>query len=145
MSGVKTKIEIPYLMNWNDSGKIAINKAELVIKVNQDPTYQMYELDTFAAPAALFLFGIDDVGANLLLPDYYEGSNYFGGTYNATKKEYRFNIARYIQRVLNGKYNNNGLYLLVSSGAITANRVVIGGGKPNAYKMKLNITYTKLH
>ncbi|MGQ0827255.1 MAG: DUF4270 domain-containing protein [Bacteroidota bacterium] len=143
MAGVKTKVEMPYLMNWNDSGAVSINKAELVIKIDTDPTY---DLDTFAAPAALFLFSIDDVGANMILPDYLEGSNYFGGTYNASAKEYRFNVGRYIQQVLNGKYKNNGLYLLASGGSINANRVVIGGGKnTSAYKMKLNITYTKLH
>ncbi len=142
MAGVKTTIELPYLMNWVNAGDIAINKAELVIKV--DPT-STYMLDTFAAPVKLVLFGINDDGSNYVLPDANEGDNYFGGTYNSTTHEYRFNIARYIQQVLTGKRKNNGLHLLAGSGAINANRVVIGGGaSTSAYRMKLNIGYTKL-
>lgn len=140
MAGVKTKIEMPYLMNWLNQGKISINKAELVIKADDSSAYM---LDTFAAPAKLIVFGINDDGTNYVLPDANEGDSYLGGGYNATTREYRFNIARYVQQVLAGKKNNNGLYLLAANGAINANRVVLGGGTgPNA--MKLNISYTKL-
>ncbi|MES2395113.1 MAG: hypothetical protein V4549_03885, partial [Bacteroidota bacterium] len=125
-----------------NAGAIAINKAELVIKVDVTSTYM---LDTFAAPTKLVLFGINDDGTNYVLPDANEGDNYFGGTYNSTTHEYRFNIARYIQQVLTGKIKNNGLHLLAGSGAINANRVVIGGGGSSSlYRMKLNIGYTKL-
>ncbi len=142
MAGVKTKIETPYIMNWIKSGPIAINKAELVIKVDLGATYQ---LDTFAAPARLTLFGINDDGSNYLLPDYSEGDSYFGGTYNSSTHEYHFNIARYIQQVLTGKRKNNGLELMASGGQINAHRLVIGGGgSSSAYRMKLNISFTKL-
>lgn len=142
MAGVKTKIELPYIMNWINSGAIAINKAELVIKADLTSAYL---LDTFAAPKKLVLFGINDDGTNYVLPDANEGENYFGGSYNSTTHEYRFNIARYIQQVLSGKRKNNGLHLLAASGAINANRVVIGGGGSNSmYQMKLKIGYTKL-
>lgn len=143
MSGVKTKIELPNLMHWIDSGAVSINKAELIIKADVNTTYQ---LDTFAAPASLVLLGIDDSGTNFLMLDGVEGSTYFGGTYNSATKEYRFNIARYVQNVLKGTYKNNGLNLLIIGSAVNANRVVIGGGKnTSASRMKLNITYTKLH
>ncbi len=143
MAGLKTKIELPYIMNWVKSGEIAVNKAELVIKVDMAATYQ---LDTFAAPTQLILFGINDDGTNYVLPDYAEGTNYFGGIYNSTTHEYRFNIARYIQQVLTGKRKNNGLSLLASNGALNANRVVIGGGGGGtSYQMKLNMICTKLH
>ncbi len=142
LAGVKVKMKMPYLKNMADSGAIAINKAELVIKADQTTFYQ---LDTFAAPNALVLFGINDDGTTYILPDAFEGSNYYGSTYNTTTKEYHFNIARYIQQVLSGKKNNNGLYILASGGAINANRIVIGGGGSGTYQMKLNITYTKVH
>jgi len=143
LAGVKTKIEMPYLMNGVKSAPLSVNKAELVIKVDVSSTYQ---LDTFPAPSKLVLFGINDDGTDYVLPDYAEGSNYFGGTYNSTTHEYRFNIGRYIQQVLIGKLKNNGLHLLPLSGAINANRVVIGGGGSGSlYQMKLNIAYTKLH
>ncbi len=144
MSGTKVKIEMPYIMNWNKLGPIGINKAELVIKIN---TNAAYELETFAAPERLKVYGINDDGSDYFLPDdLYENANHpFGGYYNPDTKEYRINISRYIQQILNGKIKNNGLHLLAFNGAINANRVVVGGGgNGSLYQMKLNITSTKV-
>lgn len=143
MSGVRSKIEFPYLMNWVSGGLIGVNKAELVISV--DTSVATYMRDTFAAPSALILFGINDDGTTFAIPDAFEGATYFGGTLNSSTVQYRFNIARYIQQVLDGKRNNNGLYILASNGAVFANRVVIGGASSTTRPMKLNLTYTKLH
>ncbi len=145
MAGVKTKIETPYLMNWIKNGAIAINKAELVVKTDVSSAYQV---DTFAVPPSLIVFGINDDKTSYLIADAFEGSAYFGGVYDATAKTYRFNIARYIQQVLDGNRSNNGLYLSVPhvTAGTSANRIVIGGGSSlSPYQMKLNITYTKLH
>ncbi len=145
MSGVRTKIKFPYLMNWVSEGLIGINKAELVISVDTN-LLDLYKLDTFAAPAALILFGINDDGTTFAIPDAFEGATYFGGTLNSSTIQYRFNIARYIQQVLDGKRNNNGLYLLASNGAVFGNRAVLSGGySGSARPMKLNLTYTKIH
>lgn len=150
MAGLKTKIEMPYLKNLLNQGKIAINKAELVLKIDTNP---IYELDTFAVPDRLVLLGINDDGTMYALPDANEGDSYLGGGYNATTKEYKFNIARYVQQVMLGQKNNNGLYLqvrdgsvVILAGTIVANRLVLGGGGTGAgtNKMKLNISYTKL-
>lgn len=161
MGGVKTKILTPYLLNWIDSGAIAINKAELIVKAadgklpntfgpkTYSPPFNtsLYQLDTFSAPITLVIGGINDDGTGYSLPDATEGSSYFGGNYNSSTQEYRFNIARYIQQVLDGQRHNNGLYLVVPP--LVANayapRVVLGGSAPGPYQMKLNITYTKLH
>jgi hypothetical protein len=104
-------------------------------------------IDKYQPAANLLLFQInDDSTSNILVPDYNEGSNYFGGSYSSTTKEYRFNISRYIQQILAGNRNNNGIYLITQNGAVTASRLVIGGGDASsAFQMKLNITYTKLH
>jgi hypothetical protein len=151
MGGLKAKIEMPYLMNLMNEGKIAINKAELVLKV--DNTDISYQLDTFAAPARLVLLGINDDNTIYTLPDANEGDSYLGGTYDATNKEYKFNIARYIQQVMSGQKSNNGMYLqvrdgsvIIGAGTVIANRVILGGGGNGAgtNKMKLNISYTKL-
>ena len=144
MAGVKTKVEFPYLMRWVDNGRIGVNKAELLISVDTN-LLDLYKLDTFASPAALIVFGINDNGTIYAIPDAFEGATYFGGTYNSGTVQYKFNIARYIQQVLNGDRNNNGLYILASNGAVFANRVVIGGATSATRPMKLNITYTKIH
>ncbi len=143
MAGPRTKITFPHLMNWVSNGLIGINKAELIINV--DTSVATYNLDTFAAPTAFILFGINDDGTTYAIPDAFEGSNYFGGTFNSGTVQYHFNIARYIQQVMDGDRNNNGLYILASNGAINANRAVIGGATSATRPMKLNITYTKLH
>lgn len=144
MAGAKTKIEFPYLMNWLDMGAIAVNKAELVINV--DTSIATYNIDTFAAPAALIIYGINDDGTTYAIPDAFEGATYFGGTLSSGTLQYRFNIARYIQQVFNGDRNNNGLYILASNGAAHGNRAVLSGGATgSARPIKLNLTFTKLH
>lgn len=144
LAGVKAKIDLPYLKNWNDRGHIAINKAELVIKID---TTHLYQLDTFPAPAGLALFGITaGTNTNYVIPDAYDVNEVYGGTYNNTTKSYTFNIERYVQQILNGTRENTGLYLAATGGAVNANRVVLGSAASTDYKkMKLNITYTKLH
>lgn len=143
LGGIKTKIETPYLLHWNDSGAVAINKAQLVIKVD---TTALYQKDTFAVPDKLVVFGINDDNTSYILSDMNEGDNYYGGSYDATNHQYVFNLARYFQQVLSGAHKNNGLYLVAGNGAMYANRVVLGGGTSGGpFQMKLNITYTKLH
>lgn len=145
MAGLRTKVTFPYLHHINDSGRVSVNKAELIIKMDTNVVAYSH-LKKYAPPPALVLFEIKDDGASgVLTPDYFEGSTYFGGTYDETNKQYKFNISRYIQQVLAGKKSNNGIYILVSNGVVLANRVAIGGGNSNDFKMKLNITYTKLH
>lgn len=143
LAGAKTKITFPYLMNWVNDGLIGVNKAELLINV--DTSLASYNLDTFAVPSSLILFGINDDGTTYAIPDAFEGSTYFGGTYNSGTVQYKFNIARYIQQILDGDRNNNGLYILASNGAAFGNRAVIAGATSTTRPMKLNITYTKLH
>ncbi len=142
MAGTRVKIQIPYLMNWLSQGKIGINQAQLVITAN---TSSSYPLTTFFPAPALVVYGINDDGSIYTVADANEGANYFGGTYNSSTYQYTFNIARYIQQVLDGTLHNNGLYLTAVQEFINPARVVIGGGSSNnPYQMKLNITRTKL-
>jgi len=141
MSGVKTKVTLPYLMNWIDSGAVAINKAELLIRV--DTT--LSQINKYATPTNLLLFQINDDGTNnVLMPDFGEGTTYFGGSYNTGIADYRFNVGRYIQQILTGIKKNNGFYIIAQNGGVTANRIAIGGGNSPDFQMKLKITYTKL-
>lgn len=140
MAGLKTKIKIPYLKNWVDSGPIAINKAEVVLKL--DPQYIS---NNYSVPSKLSLVEIDSLGNSINLPD--EKDSYFGGDYNSSTQEYRFNIARHIQSILDGKKKDYGFYLLpfVAESNLNAERLVLGGGGNTSYQMKLRLTYTKLY
>ncbi len=141
-AGLKTRIFFPFINNFVGSEKISINKAELVLKQEQTISTTNYPVH-----ANLALGQIDSTGALNYLPDYFLGlgSTYFGGEYDATSKEYRFNIALYLQGLMDGK-KQYGLYLLGGDGnIITANRTAIGGPKNITYPMKLRLTYTKIN
>ena len=141
MAGVKTKINLPYLGYLSHLGPIAVNKAELIIKVINGTT------DVYPPHDRLVLFAADSLGKNVVLPDQISSatSAFFGGEYNAVNKEYVFNIPRYVQQVIDDKRDNYGLYLLASAAASNANRTVIGGGSAQSQaQMKLRITYTKI-
>jgi len=137
MSGVKTKIDLPFLSNLNQDGIPSINKAELIITLDNSST------STYAANPNLFLVGIDSAGKSYFLPDYIESQTGFGGT--LTSGAYTFQLSRYIQQVLTGSRNNYGLYLVSTGAAVNAYRTVVGGFNPPTIRMKLKLSYTHLN
>lgn len=141
MAGLKVKIKYPYIMDLISNGKVAINKAELIIKLDENDLTE----SEFAPPPQLVLLEEQD-GKIRFVIDQYEGISYYGGLYNATKKEYRFNIARHIQQILNGEKENLGLSLVVwtADRPNKAHRVVLNGSK-RIDPIRLSISYTKLY
>ncbi len=137
-SGVKTKISMPYLKHFIDSGSIVVNKAELVI------TAQGNVPALYPVASKFLLTTKNDAGANIFPIDYYESAGYYGGTYNSITNTYTFNIARQIQGILDGTYNSTDFYLVVAGAGVTPNRVVIGSSTNADYKMKLSLYYTKI-
>lgn len=138
LAGVKTKIEIPHIKSILNEGNVAINQAKLIVTIenNSDVTY--------AAVPTLTLVGINDDGASVFLPDFFEGLNFFGGFLDQTEKTYTFNIPRHLHSMIYNSSDNNGMYLLATGQSISANRSVLGTQKnPNA-KLNLKIIYTKL-
>lgn len=139
LSGVKTKIEIPYLTNLIDNGNIAIHRAEIEFFV------QDYS-EEFFAPPRMNLFRPVNANSkrNYLIEDALVSSNY-GGLYDPIKKSYKFRVTRHIQDILNKKYFNNldvnnGLYLAVPSDQpVIGARCVI-----DQTKTKLYLNYSKL-
>ena len=141
MAGVRAKVTMPYLPSMFGGKKVAINKAELVLPV--DPN-SFLGADSVFSPHSRLIVTIADSLLHIL-PDYFEGLTYFGGDYDKTKKEYVFNISRYVQQVLNGTKANLGLYIIPYARPTTANRVLLmGGDKINSNRMRLKITYTPL-
>ncbi|MCC7301828.1 MAG: DUF4270 domain-containing protein [Bacteroidia bacterium] len=143
LMGLKTKFYLPNIQFLKSQGDIAVNKAELILQTDASTMD-----NDFATPSKLVLVALDSAGKQILLSDYYEdqGGTYFGGTWDATKKQYRFNIARHIQDLLNGEKQDYGLILLASGSAVNPHRVVLGGGTTSSpHKMRLKITYTKLN
>lgn len=137
MAGVKTKIQIPYLTNLTSNQNIAINKAELIVTVDNTTTL------TYAPNTSLFLVGIDSLGKSIFLPDYADSPTNFGGILNSGT--YTFVITRYIQQILTGTRKDYGLFLVSPGASVNAYRTVIGGSNNASFKMKLRITNTLLN
>lgn len=138
MSGTKVKILMPFLKHFTDSGSIVVNKAELNITLTDGST------TGYPAPANLLVLALDANG-NIGFPvDYFETSGYYGGGLDASTRTYRFNLARQVQGILDGRIGNNGFYLVISGSGVQAARAILGSGKSVSDRMKLKLYYTKL-
>jgi hypothetical protein len=138
MAGVKTFIRFPELGSLFDE-EVVINKAELVIPIHPDDN------GTYSRPSQLTLVKIESDGSLSFLIDELYGSAYFGGTYNGTTGEYRFNIATYVQNIiLNADNAGKGLYLAISGSSIKGDRLVINGAANETNNLRLEITYTRI-
>ena len=99
----------------------------------------------YTPPEKLILSKINANGTTSFLTDYAYGDAYYGGYYSSTTKEYRFNISKHIQdALLNGSFEDKGLYILVSGAAVKSNRAVIKGNKSSQDNLRLEIIYTKI-
>lgn len=134
MAGLKTRIYIPHLSELkNKLGDVAINNAQLLF--NLEPGS---DITGFTPHNNLLLLGSDSLGKNTFLIDQLsETSLYIGGLYNSTSKEYKFNISRYVQRVLTGT-PDYGIYLVAGGSTSNARRTILQGGG----NLRFIITYT---
>lgn len=167
MGGLRTKVTFPYLNQLKEK-KIAINKAELVVYVDEE------NLGSIGTPAPrLTLYRRDVAGRNQPIPDgdsrprpdlrsqySIAGPLALGGYYDTEQKRYVFNMTSFVQDVILGKIQNSEIYLSPansSSPAIpfwsditTPTRTVLKGfNKEDAEqkiegRTKLNLYYTEL-
>lgn len=142
MAGLRTAIKMPHLSGWNSLGDIAVNKAELVIQADAGYIDALH-----AANAKLYLTAEDSAGRSLLLIDMVTSLATFGGSFNGTSYEYRINLPRHIQRILDGSEPNYGFYLKEIDPVQSSRRVVLGGASnPSpALKMFLRMVYTRIN
>jgi hypothetical protein len=131
---LNTRIFFPFAQQWKDSMPVAINRAELIIKVRTS------DIGAFIPNNPLVLYTQDSQGNIAEIPDFQIGSGYFRGTYNSTNGEYRFNIAVYLQQIIDGRRNDDGIWLQSPLQTSLANRVILSGSN----NMSVKLTYTKL-
>jgi len=140
-AGTRIRVELPHLRELNELGYIAINKAELVLPVDET------SLDDHDVPPALQVVSINQYDSAFAIIDVIgeqsAGIDYYGGLYDSDKKEYVFNISRYLQQTLNDAGPDYGFYIspvLVIDGS----RVVLNGPKHTGTgdSLKLRMTYT---
>ena len=141
--GTKIRIELPDFLNKFGDTPIAINGAEMVFTVLGDN-------GGFKLPERLQLVASDTLGYNIFTKDLaFESAAYYGGVLYAGK-EYRFNIARHLQYLLDSNRSGknmqklSGLFLFIPvNNPFTAARIMLDGKKDSG-KIKLKLTYTVL-
>ncbi|TXK36399.1 DUF4270 domain-containing protein [Pontibacter qinzhouensis] len=155
-----TKLTIPYLEQFKaQSGNIIINRAELILPVQNasnatftaHPSFVLYETNSSNRILQ------NSTGQNLAIQDTYSFTTTLAPsvvTYRSEKGHYRMNITPYLQALLLGRKENNGV--LVSTGLVTVSsngsrqleydsrpfRTIISN--TDAAPIKLLIYYSKL-
>ena len=141
MGGVRTHILMPNIEHWSDTlegSYIVINEAKLIL-----PASEMLSDSLFRLPSNFILLGFNADSTTFLLPDYYEGTGYFGGTYNSTEKAVVFRISEYMQNIITGKRENHGLSFGINGAGYSAQRMVVNGPQSmEDNKMRLEVTYS---
>lgn len=147
-SGVKAQLEIPYLAALNDSlgeGR-AVQKAELILPVDKK-----YFSKRYGAHDHLFILTEDAEGTAIATPDQGSAAVNIDGFYDQANGEYRFNISRTIQQILNREtgahYGNFSpehpvppLHVVSSRAGISIQGVVIRGTDVEENPAKLVLT-----
>jgi hypothetical protein len=139
LGGVKIKIEFPYLKQSFNPQKTILNDAQLIIGNSSTAKF-------FNNPTYVTLRGVGEAGTTnpSSIVDENEGADHFDGTYNGNSNSYRFRITRYIQQVLLGQVNNNGLHLIIPSSGLNGARLVLNGASSPQSDLKLYMRFTKL-
>ena len=146
LDGVATKIEFP---NIQDLGNVIVNKAELIVMVQDTGTTEYpepFQVIAKTLNTANEWVLIDDVITSLLNtnpPDY----SLFGGELerdNATSEYfYRFHLAQIMQDMIEGNMTENAVYITPSS-PLNPERIKLVNHRSDYAKAKLFLTYTKL-
>lgn len=140
MAGMKTKIVFPYIKDLVANNSIAINQAQVVFKVDGSKVSTNYDTHP-----QLFLMALDSLNKPNFPLDYYDSHTGYGGAYNSATQDYKFNITRHLQAILDGSVKDYGFILIAAGSAVNGNREVLKGAGKNSDKLKLRLTYTKVN
>lgn len=145
-AGTKVWIKFPKIKEWADSfdQHVIINEAKLIL------TGAVTDTALYTPPASLILVGEKYSGTDttyVYLPDQYEGSTYFGGTYDKTTGTVWFRISHYIQKLVqNGSFDDiDGVYVNVSGASTVSRRWAFFGTNeaiPDSLRLKLEVVYS---
>lgn len=138
--GVKTRIEFPHILEFNDVEERVINAAYLYLPVGAMDT------DIYEPQPNLFALTVNSDGESSAIPDQLLGPSHIDGEYDEESNRYRFNITRFVQAHLEGIQESGQLFLVSNSAGVTVRRVILNG--PNAFpedpdkNMELVLTFS---
>lgn len=145
MAGLRTRIDLPNIIKWRDSvlsinkgAFILINKARIIVPAAPD------NLSKYPPNPLLRLITKDAKGNLLNTADNLSGTDYSGGLYDISKKQYTFNVARHLQALIDEKTENFGLFIQPPENATSSYRVRLNGGSNPFNNMKLEMIYQVL-
>lgn len=142
MGGIRSLIRFPHIDQWqapSENSHIIINEAKLIL-----PTSPLIaDSSIYENISSLALLFLKEDGSTSVLPDYLEGSSYYGGTYSTTQRQVFFRISEYLQNLLKEKRPDRGLYLSITGASYNALRWILNGPDSNAEnKLRCEITYS---
>ncbi len=145
-----TKLSFPTLQSLRNQGNVAINRAELVIKIAPNSA------DIYGTPRSIVLIQSNNTNESLtftnqfgsVIPIYAfpQGSQSPVIGFNSRDLEYRVSLTSYIQSIYSGSNLNNSLIIRPSVTAWEVSRMVILNDNGNLnfpYSTKLRVFYTK--
>jgi hypothetical protein len=144
--GIRVALNIPGLDSLKNTGPKVVNRAELIVPVAEDAP-------EFGRPNSLIIYTLNEQGqfqllSDILFADQYNLSlsTFFGGFYDANKKEYRFRITRHIHEILNGSLPNKTLWLdySITNKNSSLPRVVLRGPKDPQNKLRIELSLTSI-
>lgn len=135
MGGTKVRLNFINLSKLNEDNNIVINKAELVVKTDDGQTNQTNSLS---------IVGYTEDNKIVFFEDFYNSGtgDYYGAGYNEKNSEYRFNLTRVVQGIMDNEEQDFDFYLVDKAASYDYNSTVITTAS-HENKMKLVITYTK--
>ena len=140
MGGVRALLRFPNIETWGDTLQhehLIINEAKLVLPISRT------DAPGYATVASLALLSLNADGSTTVLPDYFEGSAYYGGSYSSSTRSVTFRISEYLQDLVSGKSQSQGLYLSITGAAYNAYRCIIPGPEFSGENViKCNIKYS---
>jgi hypothetical protein len=136
-SSIRAQFDFPYIMDLQKDQKRIINKAELILPV------QDFQQDVFDPTTSLFIAKIKDKYTSEFTRDYSSFVNFV--SYNEADKEFRFLMTRELQSILNGDLENTGYRVYPGSffGSSIERIIFSGANSSSKHKTRLEITYTE--
>jgi len=142
--GLRLRVQFPDLRE--KLSNVNINKADLILNVVEN------SFDTLSTPVpyALYVYNIDNEGNRELMREYsmYSSQTFASSPlmlhFDEEKERYVFNLAHYVQQMIDNKIESQGIYIHVAAAESNIGRAIIHGTKNATKPMKLEVHYTNI-